>query len=187
MQEPTDEELMAQYGGGDYSAFETLYQRHRSTLLRYLTRQLQNQAIAEELFQEVWMKVINARERYQSSAKFRTYLYHIAHNLLIDHYRKKRPESNNSNPGNGTLEQIVDPVSNPERQASNQDKVQTLLELVSGLPDEQRETFLLKEEAGLTIEEIATTTETGTETVKSRIRYAMNKLRSGLEARYGRL
>ncbi len=186
MQEPTDEELMMRYGGGDYNAFETLYQRHRGSLLRYLTRQLSDRAVAEELYQEVWLKVINARERYRSSASFRTYLYHIAHNVLIDCYRKQKPESARAEPMNENLEQIADPIENPERLVSGQNQVRTLLELLDCLPQDQRETFLLKEEAGLTIEEIAITTETGPETVKSRIRYAVNKLRSGLEARYGR-
>lgn len=185
-QERTDEELMTLYSGGDYSAFEALYQRHRSPLMRYLLRQLHNQAIAEELFQEIWVKVINARERYQASALFRTYLYHIAHNVLIDHYRKSKPDAKIFDDPQGVEEQVADTRGEPERKLAGQNKVEALLEMIAALPQEQRETFLLKEDAGLSVAEIATATNSRAETVKSRLRYAMAKLRGGLEARYGR-
>ena len=82
-----DEELMNRYRDGDAHAFEVLYTRHKGPLYRYLLRQCGAAALAEELFQDVWMKLIRARERYEARAKFTTYLYHLAHNRLIDHYR----------------------------------------------------------------------------------------------------
>src|SRR5262245_13216779 len=84
---PADEELMLAYGGGDAGAFEALYRRHRGTLYRFLLRQVRETATAEELFQDVWMRVIDSRERYQPRAKFTSWVYAIAHNRLMDHYR----------------------------------------------------------------------------------------------------
>ena len=85
-----DEELMNRYRDGDAHAFEVLYTRHKGPLYRYLLRQCGAAALAEELFQDVWMKLIRARERYETRAKFTTYLYHLAHNRLIDHYRRAK-------------------------------------------------------------------------------------------------
>ena len=80
---------MLAYGGGDAGAFETLYVRHRGGLFRFVLRAVKDRGVAEELFQEVWVRVIEARERYAPKARFTTWLYTIAHNLLVDHWRKK--------------------------------------------------------------------------------------------------
>lgn len=186
-QEISDEALMEQYGGGDYSAFEHLYSRHRLPLMRYLKRQLHNQSMAEEVFQEIWFKLINARQRYQASASFKTYLYHIAHNALVDYYRKQSSRRCETTANPGDLETLQDISNDPERQVTGQNKVESLLELIADLPEEQRESFLLKEDSGFTLEEIASITGTSRETAKSRLRYAINKLRGGLERLYGRL
>ena len=85
----SDETLMQRYATGDVGAFELLYQRHKGPVYRYMLKLCQNEAIAEELFQEVWIKLIKARVNYVASAKFTTYLYKLAHNLFIDHYRKQ--------------------------------------------------------------------------------------------------
>ena len=86
----SDEQLMLQYKDGDTSAFEVLYSRYRLPMFRYLQNQCGNAAIAEEIFQDVWMKLIRARERYEVTASFKTYIYRVAHNRLIDHYRKQK-------------------------------------------------------------------------------------------------
>jgi RNA polymerase sigma-70 factor (ECF subfamily) len=86
--ESTDEELMLLYRDGDAGAFDALYARHKGGLYRYLLRQCRDAAAAEELFQDVWMNLIRARAGYTVQAKFTTYLYRLAHNRLIDHYRK---------------------------------------------------------------------------------------------------
>ena len=83
-----DRELMSRYSNGDAGAFETLYARHKGSLYRYYLRQGCNEAIAAELFQDVWMKIIRARRNYRPTARFTTYMYQIAHNCLIDHYRR---------------------------------------------------------------------------------------------------
>ena len=88
--EAPDEQLMLAYRDGDAGAFETLYARHRGALYRFVLRSINDRGIAEELFQEAWIRVIEARERYAPSAKFTTWLYTIAHNLLVDHWRVAR-------------------------------------------------------------------------------------------------
>ena len=86
--ERTDEELMLAYAGGDLLAFEMLYRRHRGTLYRFLLRSLRQRADADELFQETWSRAVAARERYRVEAKFTTWLLQIAHNLVIDRFRR---------------------------------------------------------------------------------------------------
>jgi len=85
--EPSNEELMLRYGDGDATAFEALYRRHRGPLYRFLLRQVANASTAEELFQDVWMRVVNSRTRYEARAKFTSWMYTIAHNRLMDFYR----------------------------------------------------------------------------------------------------
>ena len=88
----TDEDLMLMYRDGDASAFEILYRRHKGPVYRFILRRCGNTGVAEELFQDVWVKLIQARERYAVSARFTTYLYRIAHNRLIDHFRKSKTD-----------------------------------------------------------------------------------------------
>src|SRR5688572_11572271 len=87
--EAPDEQLMLAYREGDAGAFETLYKRHRGALYRFVLRAVRQKASAEELYQEAWIRVIEARGRYTPQARFTTWLYTIAHNLLVDHWRKK--------------------------------------------------------------------------------------------------
>lgn len=181
-----DEELMARYCQGDATAFDTLYLRHKGSLYRYLLRQCGNAGTAEELFQDIWMKIVKARESYQPSARFRTFLFAIAHNRLIDHYRRQRgiPLSYDTTES-GDCEQNLAPVIGNGRltdvQADNQRRLARLERLIDALPEAQREAFLLQQEGGLSIEQIATATGVNPETAKSRVRYALKKLRSGLE------
>ena len=182
MADLTDEELMLAYRDGDAHAFEQLYLKHKGGLYRYFLRKCGNASIAEELFQDVWMKLINAREHYEVKAKFSTWLYQIAHNHFIDHYRKHSiSASMNQNFQDDELENI--PAGNnqqPEQQAEFQQQMETMLQLISELPDEQREAFLLREEAGMSLAEIAEVTGVNIETAKSRLRYAVNRLRKGM-------
>src|SRR5262252_1533382 len=84
---PGDDELMLRYRGGDAVAFEALYRRHRASLYRFLLRQLGDAALAEEVFQDVWMRVIDARGRYEARERFASWLYAVAHNRLMDAHR----------------------------------------------------------------------------------------------------
>ena len=170
---------MLNYKAGDDAAFETLYRKHKGGVYRYLLRG-SNMAVVDELFQDVWMKLINARERYEVKAKFTTYLYHLAHNRLIDYYRRSKITVVHSDT---EFTETVAAASNqqPDQKLQQSEQVDRLLMLVQQLPEDQREAFLLKQEAGLTVAEIAEVTHIGQETAKSRLRYAMNKLRDGME------
>ena len=83
----SDEALMLAYASGRAVAFDTLYERHRSAVYRYLLRHCGNAATADELFQDVWMSVIRVRETWRPTAKFTTWLYTLARNRLVDHWR----------------------------------------------------------------------------------------------------
>ncbi len=185
MDEPTetDESLMLRYARGDASAFETLYGRHRKPLFGYVLRQCRERALAEELFQDVWLRIVRAREPYDARAKFSTYLYRIARNRLIDHFRKRNPATVvlKDSEGAGLNDLPGDPANEPEPRAHLARQAERLLRTLDSLPLEQRETFLLREEAGLEITEIAEVTGVNPETAKSRLRYAVNKLRRILE------
>src|SRR5258708_19461901 len=87
--QPVDEELMLAYRGGDAAAFDTLYGRNKGRLYRFVLRSVKDRATGEELFQDVWIRVIEARERYTPQARFTTWLYTIAHNRLVDHWPQK--------------------------------------------------------------------------------------------------
>ena len=180
--EENDETLMLAYAKGDAAAFETLYRRHKDAMYRYLIRQCQNSSIAEELFQDIWLRVVNARQNYTVKASFRTWLYQIAHNRLIDHYRRLNTRMPESYLENSVLERMAATESNdPQRIVNSQQLTAQLVELISRLPEAQREAFLLKEETGMTLEEIANATGVNRETVKSRLRYAFKRLRENME------
>ena len=167
---------MLAYGGGDAAAFETLYARHRGGLFRFVLRAVKEHGAAEELFQEVWVRVIEARERYAPKARFITWLYTIAHNLLVDHWRKK---------GLSLVALDGDDVpsesANPARQAEAREALARLVHALESLPAAQREAFVLHEEGGLSVAEIAAVTGVGEEAAKSRLRYAMTKLKAAVD------
>jgi RNA polymerase sigma-70 factor (ECF subfamily) len=174
---------MMRYRDGDAGAFEALYGRHRAGVFRYVLRQVGLRSAAEEVFQEIWMNIISSRARYRVEARFATFLYHVAHNCVVDHFRRKTPLhliSLDDDPGE--VQQIAGPERDqPERAAALRQSAAKFLNALALLPPEQREAFLLHEEGGLSLEEIAAVTGTGRETVKSRLRYALAKLREGSE------
>jgi len=183
-----DEELMLAYAAGDATAFDALYARHKGGLYRYLMRQCAHTAVVDELFQDIWLSAIRARNTYAPSAKFTTWLYRIAHNRLIDHWRSAgRVELIGS--ANGDDDEEQDDLlaalpgarnDDPEVRASAREIATRLYAALSALPPAQRDVFLLHQEGGLDLSEIADLTGAGIETVKSRLRYALAKLRSVL-------
>jgi len=174
MQGMTDEKLMQQYAKGDAKAFDQLYARHRAPLYRYFIRQVSNPATANDLYQGAWEKIIKAREKYRPAAPFKAWMYRIAHNHLIDHYRRTLPED--------SLEPdtLSDSQADPSQGAIDGEQSALLRTGISALPLEQKNTLLLQLETGLKIEEIASVTGVGKETVKSRLRYAVNYLKRSL-------
>lgn len=174
-----DENLMLSYGQGDADAFEVLYRRHKGPLYRYVMRQCGPQ-YADELYQDIWLNVINARQAYAVKAGFRTWLYRIARNRIIDHYRRQRIRAVETAPG--TLSQLTGPAQNePENRLESGKRQELLMNAIQALPRDQKEAFLLKEEAGLSVREIAQTTGVTFEAAKSRLRYAFDRLKAQLE------
>ncbi|EGW53146.1 sigma-70 family RNA polymerase sigma factor [Candidatus Endoriftia persephonae] len=177
MQDPSDENLMQRYCAGDTAAFDALYARYRRPLFRYLQRQGGDASSSEELYQDIWLRVIDARNQWRSEQGFSPWFYRIAHNRLVDHWRSRRPaESFESTDEVVTLDQRW-----PDGWLLIRQCVERLFTLLGGLSETQRSAFLLKEEAGLSLQQIAIVTGTGRETVKSRLRYALRRLRAGLE------
>jgi RNA polymerase sigma-70 factor, ECF subfamily len=180
---PSDEELMLRFGGGDAAAFDALYARHRGGVFRYLLRQCGSRPSAEELFQDIWMNLVQARSRYRVEAKFSTYLYTLARNRLMDHFRRQKGLSLVSvdQEEDDPPELAASAAGQPERVVQSREQAARLLELIDALPAAQREAFLLQEEGGLSLDEIAQVTGSNREAVKSRLRYALTKLREGMK------
>lgn len=179
--ERTDEELMLAYGAGEAGAFEELYSRHRGPLFRFMLRQVRDHSTAEELYQDIWQRAISARERYRPEAKFSTWLYQIAHNRLTDHWRALQHRPPPPEDAVERAEREPDPQT-PERHLSAFEERRRLQRALEELPDDQREAVMLRLEQDLSLEEIAAITGVGRETVKSRLRYALDKLRQKLTA-----
>ena len=177
-----DAQLMLAYAGGEMRAFETLYARHRGALYRYLVRHARDGEIANDLFQEVWSRVIVNRARYEPRAKFRTFLFTLAHNCFIDHCRrqKSRPSGASIDDADGADLLPADDGAAPDAALERAQTTQRYRAALATLPAEQRDVYLLHEEAGLSLEEIARVTGVGPETAKSRLRYAVGKLKAAL-------
>ncbi|WP_207855900.1 RNA polymerase sigma factor [Sulfurisoma sediminicola] len=187
----SDEALMLAYRDGDAAAFDLLYERWRGRLYRYLLHQVGAAAIADEIYQDIWMRVIGARGHYEVTARFSTWLFRIARNRLVDHWRRLGREivdtaadfeatDPEDEPVNVLVTASAAPEENPERRAERAQLATQLIAAIEALPTLQRDAFLMAEEGGMTLEEIAAATGTGRETVKSRLRYALVKLRSQL-------
>jgi RNA polymerase sigma-70 factor (ECF subfamily) len=184
-----DEALMLSYGAGEATAFDMLYARHKGGVYRYLLRHCGNAGTTDEMFQDVWMSVIRARASYTPTAKFTTWLYRIAHNRIVDHWRAQgqvelvRAGGDDDDDGQdgGVLATIPAARGDePDVRAASREIAARLSTALAALPPPQRDAFLLQQEAGLSLAEIAELTGAGAETVKSRLRYAIAKLRSEL-------
>lgn len=180
---PEDCALMLRYCDGDVRAFEDLYRRHNDALFRYLLRLCRQHDSAEDVFQEVWGKIIQARENYRPTARFSTFLYRVAHNCFIDHIRRNKRH-------NQTVDIEPDGQPDPAEQPdllTERSLARRRLEVaLQDLPAEQRDVFLLREEAGFNLDQIAAITGTNRETAKSRLRYAVSKLREAIDEPVGK-
>lgn len=180
---------MLAYRDGELAAFEALYARHRARLYRYVLHQVQRREAADDLFQDIWRKLIDARVGYQPTAKFSTWLYRIAHHRVVDHFRADgrlaaREVTLDGDPDDGNDGDFIAPEpqapahERPESMLERRQLAARLLAAVEALPHAQRESFLLAAEGGLSVEEIGQATGAGYETAKSRLRYAYGKLRT---------
>lgn len=185
----TDEQLMLDYGGGDAVAFTRLFDRHERPVYRFLLRSLGGDAArADDLLQEVWLAVIRNASAYEPRARFTTWLYGIARTRLIDHWRAQRNDisldaaNDPDEAGAALVDRIAGArVEEPEVRALSRAQAQAFVAAVERLPAAQREALLLHLEGDLTLDEIARLTGVGMETAKSRLRYALGRLRTWLE------
>lgn len=186
--EITDEELMAMYQKGDESSFQKLFARHKRGVYGYILRYTRNEQESEEVFQDVFIKMHRAAPNWLPTAKFTTWLYTIVRNLCIDVYRKKKIRKTVSldDTGTGDDERSLHDVlaseeAAPEAQSSDSEIGKVLEAALAKINPDQREVFLLREKSGLKFEEIAEVLGVSINTVKSRMRYALETLRKILE------
>ena len=184
-----DEALMRRYQAGDASAFAVLMRRHLGRLFNFIARHTSNRATAEDLSQEVFLRVVERAADFKHEARFTTWLYTIARNQCIDHLRKaslrKHPSLDDGGPGEDHVplrERLANESagSSGERVAMDHEVKDRILVGLAKLPEEQREVFLLRELGNLPFQEIALVTGVSENTVKSRMRYALERLREGL-------
>ncbi|HPQ39132.1 MAG TPA: sigma-70 family RNA polymerase sigma factor [bacterium] len=180
-----DHALMKRYAKkGDVAAFELLMSRHRNQVFGYLVQTCRDRELAEDLYQETFIRVIRAAPGYRKTASFRTWLFTIARNLVIDAHRKRknRPavqsiDTDGGFAGSGEMMalELTDP--GPEELTAGRELRDIIVSAIQALPDQQREMFLLREEAGLDYAEAARIAGCSVNTAKSRMRYALLKIR----------
>src|SRR5436309_7777088 len=187
-QERTDEELLAAYQQGDVGAFELLLRRHRAPLFTFLLRMLGNREKAEDLAQETFLRIVKGAQAWEQRARFQTWLFTIARNLCVDQSRRDRFRRADSLDAQGPDDEpaMVDAVPgreiDPGRGAESARLRPVLQRALLSLPAEQREVFVLREQAGVPFREIAEMVGVNENTVKSRMRYALEGLRKALAA-----
>ena len=175
----TDDDLMLAFAGGAPDAFEVLYARYRKPLYRYLYHAVGDKAAADDLYQDVWSRIIASGEKFRRGNGFKRWAFRIAHNRLVDHWRAlgRQPgmdaDALDTVPGDGRQE--------PDETLERGRQAERLRAALMQLPPDQREAFLLQQEAGLSLADIARRENVGRETIKSRLRYAVGKLRGMLE------
>lgn len=164
-----DEQALKRYSRGDSRAFDQLYERYRDVLYGYLFKSCSDKELADEMFQEVWLRVIKNAHRYESRGKFRQWLFSLAHNVVVDQHRRKKH----------IFEEFID--SPCRTNFENHEIHSRISQAVMTLPMEQRQAFHLREQLGCSIQEISEIQACSEEAAKSRIRYAYTKLRKQLK------
>jgi RNA polymerase sigma-70 factor, ECF subfamily len=186
----TDEALMARYQRGDVRAFEVLLARHRKPVYNFILRFVSNREQAEDLLQETFLRVIKGADSYQREAKFTTWLYTIARNQCVDLSRRMKlrrmssldaPSHAGDEEGATLMDAVADGGAATDRAAAGSELQTRLKSAIEQLSEEQREVFLMREFLQMQFKEIAEITGVPENTVKSRMRYALEKLRDLLE------
>ncbi len=185
-----DEALMIRYQRGEQAAFAVLVRRHQGPLYNFALRQLRSPSGAEEVVQDAFVRVVQNAAEFKHEARFSTWLYTIARNLCIDQLRKRvhRRHVSLDDPGQATDdgegptlgERTADTRASVEREATGSELRARIAKAVDTLPEEQREVFLMREVANLPFKEIAEATGIPENTVKSRMRYALERLQQAL-------
>lgn len=186
MTDRSDERLLSAYRKGDVEAFEVLLGRYRIPLFNVVLRSVRDRGRAEEIYQDVWMRVIERAGDFRGDAKFSTWLYAIARNHCIDHQRKMKFRSHASldaspEPESASLgDRLPDRAPSTERLAAGRRMQERIAAAVQELPDDQREVFLLRQLQGLAFAEVAEVVGVSVPTAKSRMRYALERLQRAL-------
>ncbi|TFH28303.1 MAG: sigma-70 family RNA polymerase sigma factor [Bacteroidia bacterium] len=180
-----DQELVQAYIKGDQSAIESLINRHRSKVYTYILLTIKNQQLAEDLFQETFIKVIQSLRggKYRDNGRFLSWVIRIAHNLIIDHFRKEKQMNSVSNDDTEVdlfnSKKLSD--ENIEEMIINSQIKTEIRILINELPNDQREVVLLRHYGGLSFKEIADQTDVSINTALGRMRYALINLRKLIE------
>jgi RNA polymerase sigma factor (sigma-70 family) len=181
-----DEELMIRYRDGDVRAFEELYSRHRLGLYRFVAWRSPRADWVDEVVQDSWANLHHARGRYRPDATFRTYLYQIARNRLLDLVRQQQPllaaDMGTGTDGRDVFDGLADAahdVVTPDAALDEKQRNDRLHAALNALPSEQKEAVVLQQFSGMSLDEISVIVAAPVETVKSRLRYAMRRLREG--------
>lgn len=182
----SDEKLMSIYSKSNdinhQRAFESLYQRHKGPLFRFIKKSINHEQDAKEIFQELWFKIINHKNNYDHKQKFTTWAYTIARRLLIDRFRHTGRMAELTHTETNTEVQVTEhSLKQPENVFEAKQMANELNHAVSSLPHNQRQAFIMKHESGLSIKEIAQITTQPVEQTKSQYRYAVQKIKLALE------
>lgn len=179
-----DAELMLRVRGGDLACFNLLIERHRGPVIHFLYRMIQNQAVAEELAQEVFLRVYRSRETYEPTAKFTTWLFriatHLALNWIRDTRKEKGQESLDEGVVEGALRQVADRRPSVEQAMVYQARLAEVRQAIDGLPAKQRAAVLMHKYEELEYSQIARVLECSESAVKSLLFRAYETLRARL-------
>jgi RNA polymerase sigma-70 factor (ECF subfamily) len=185
--ELTDHELVKQFVDGKQSSFEILVKRHKDKVYTYIFLMVKNDHLANDIFQETFIKVVKSLNigKYQENGKFISWVVRIAHNLVIDHFRKEKQMRTFSN---DVYETDIFNSSKFSDATIEDDIIQDQIKddvrkLVDHLPEEQREVILLRHFSGLSFKDIAEQTDVSINTALGRMRYALINLRKLIEER----
>jgi len=181
---------MMRFQAGDRAAFASLVRKHKTAIYNFILRFVRTREAAEDLVQDVFVKIVQNAVDFKHESRFSTWAYAIARNICIDHLRKMsfRQHASLDQParsapdGPTLLDRTADahPTAAVERSVIGQELGQRIIHSVEDLPPEQREVFLLRELANLPFKDIATITGVPENTVKSRMRYALEHLQESL-------
>ena len=177
----SDNELVNQFIKGDVSGIETLIERHKDKVFTYILISVKNKELAEDIFQDTFIKVIKSllSGKYKDDGKFVSWIIRIAHNLIIDHYRKAKQFNIKSNDDYDydifNSKDLIE--NNVEQEMVNEQIIKEVRMLVEELPEDQKEVIMLRHFGGLSFKEIAEQTNVSINTALGRMRYAVLNLR----------
>ena len=180
----TDQELIGRYSAGDQSSLEILIRRHKNRIFAYILMIVKEKELAEDLFQDTFIKVINTIRSgsYKEEGKFIQWAMRIAHNLIIDHFRKsKRIPTIENRDDFDIFDKVRIPVESIEERIITEQIHKDVKKLIDYLPKEQREVLVMRHYGDMSFKEIAEQTDVSINTALGRMRYALINLRKLIE------